>query len=71
MDFELSQRFRYTGNVLLADRRCKTHPELATLFDHTWLEGEPKKIELLIINLERWLVLLVAAAIDDLRLFLA
>ncbi len=53
MDFELSQPIRDPGNVLLADSWRKAHPELATLFDHPWLEGEPEKIELLIIDLEQ------------------
>lgn len=71
VDFELSQFIRYPGNVLLADGRRKTQFYLAPLFDDARFKGEPQKVELLIVNPERWLTFLVAAAINDLRLLLA
>jgi hypothetical protein len=66
VNFELSQFIRFAGNVLLTDSWCKTQFEPASLFYNSWLEGESQKVKLLIVNPERWLILLIPVTVNNL-----
>ena len=65
MNFTFENFISDSGNVLLAHCRRKPQFQFAIHLYNAWLEGKPQKIELLIVYFERWLLLLVSAAIYD------